>query len=183
MTTQTIPQKFIFNDQEIDFEITGTTVMVNATQMAKIFNKDLFQFTKSDHAKAFINESLKPANAGLLEVKSEEDLIISTQKSGTWMHRILALKFAAWLHPAFELWVYSVIDQILFGHFREMESMLRKSAEYRNRIENIREQLREDPLFTELENLELLEKQTSRLRQRITTDQLSLFRTLPISKQ
>lgn len=178
MNTQTFPQKFIFRDQEVDFEIRGENVMVNATQMAKIFEKDLFQFTKSDHAKTFINECLIPANAGLLGIENDEDLIISTQRTGTWMHRVLALKFAAWLNPAFELWVYSVIDELLFGHYKELEATLRRSAENRNRIDALREQLREDPIFAELETLELLEKQNVRQRQRKTTDQLLLFRQL-----
>jgi len=42
-----------------------------------------------------------------LNIESKEDLIISKQKSGTWMHRVLALNFAAWLEPAFDLWVYA----------------------------------------------------------------------------
>jgi hypothetical protein len=37
------------------------------------------------------------------------------------MHRILALKFAAWLDPAFELWVYTTIDKIIFGNYREIK--------------------------------------------------------------
>jgi hypothetical protein len=36
---------------------------------------------------------------GFLQLKSIDDLIVSRQKSGTWMHRVLAIKFAAWLNP------------------------------------------------------------------------------------
>jgi hypothetical protein len=68
--------------------------------MAKVFNKDLHQFTKSDHAKDFIESCKKPAFAGLLGIKSfineclkkenspflniekEEELCVSRQKSG-----------------------------------------------------------------------------------------------------
>lgn len=32
---------------------------------------------------------------------------------GTWMHEKLALKFASWLSPAFELWVYDKIQELL----------------------------------------------------------------------
>ncbi|MFZ4549412.1 MAG: KilA-N domain-containing protein, partial [Bacteroidales bacterium] len=106
---------------------------------------------------------------------TEEDLIVSSQKTGTWMHRILAMKFAAWLSPAFEFWIYSVIDELLFGHYREMEEMLLRSAETRNRIDSLKEQLREDDRFAELENLEVLYKQYLRNRSRKTTNQLELF--------
>ena len=91
------------------------------------------------------------------------------------MHRILALKFAAWLNPAFELWIYSVIDELLFGHYLEMGDMLRRSVETRNRIDALREQLRDDDRFAELESLEVLYKQYLRIRSRKTTNQLALF--------
>ena len=177
-TTATIPQRFIFEDKEIDFEITGSDVMVNATQMAKIFNKEVFQFTRIEGTKSFLESCLKPQNCGLLGVENEEDLIISVQKSGTWMHRVLAIKFAAWLDSDFEVWVYNAVDEILFGHYREMEDMLRRSAETRNRIDSLREELREDERFSELESLEVLDKQYQRVRSRKTTSQLELFRSI-----
>ena len=31
---------------------------------------------------------------------------------GTWMHRILAYKYAAWLNPEIELFVYKVFDEV-----------------------------------------------------------------------
>lgn len=107
--------QFIYFEKEVDFNIAKNNVMVNATQMAKIFGKDVFQFTRIDNTKSFIESCLKPQNCGLLGIENEEDLIISIQKSGTWMHRILALKFAAWLNSDFELWVYVTIDNILNG--------------------------------------------------------------------
>ena len=172
---QTIPQRFIFGDKEVDFEITGSNLMVNATQMAKIFDKRTDNFTRTDETKRFIAECLNNANKRYLNIETEEDLIVSSQKTGTWMHRILALKFAAWLSPAFEFWIYSVIDELLFGHYREMEDMLRRSAETRNRIDSLREELREDDRFAELESLEVLYKQYLRNRSRKTTNQLELF--------
>lgn len=112
--------QFIYNEQTIDFLPRGNdNLMVNATQMAKIFGKKVENFTRLDDTKNFINECLKNANKRFLGIENEESLIDSRQKSGTWMHRILALKFAAWLDPAFELWVYITIDSILLGHYKE----------------------------------------------------------------
>lgn len=112
----------VFEENDITFLLSKDNgMMINATEMAKVFGKDLFQFTKSDGTKAFIESCLKPANAGLLKVKSEEDLIVSRQKSGTFMHRVLALKFAAWLNPDFEVWIYSTIEKLLFGKHVERE--------------------------------------------------------------
>jgi hypothetical protein len=65
---------------------------------------------KTEDTQMFIHECLKSENSRFFEngkTPSEDDLVVSKQRSGTWMHRILALKFAAWLSPKFELWVYS----------------------------------------------------------------------------
>ncbi|WP_367270452.1 KilA-N domain-containing protein [uncultured Draconibacterium sp.] len=150
--------------------------MVNATEMAKVFGKDLFQFTKSDATKKFISACLKPAFAGLLNLKSEEDLIISRQKSGTWMHRILALKFAAWLDPEFEVWVWTTIDQIILGHYREMKEAtvekLKAEKEWKDKKEKL---IRENPQLAEVFEAELKISAADRKRMKAmkaATDQL-----------
>ena len=132
----------VFEENPISFNLgKNKDVMVNATEMAKVFNKDLYQFTKSDHAKAFIEACLKPANAGFLRVKSEEDLIVSRQKSGTWMHRVLALKFAAWLNPDFEVWVYATIEDMLFGKYVEREKSFERTLSLQKEKEELCDKL------------------------------------------
>jgi hypothetical protein len=115
--------RFIYQDNpdyEVEFEPTGSdNVMVNATQMAKIFGKQVNEFTSNENTKAFILECLKNGNSRYLDVKNESDLVVSKQKSGTWMHRILALKFAAWIDSSFEVWVYITIDKILNQSYKE----------------------------------------------------------------
>lgn len=128
----------MFEESAITFLVSkDNSMMINATEMAKVFNKDLFQFTKSEGTKSFIDSCLKPANAGLLGVKTEDDLIISRQKSGTFMHRVLALKFAAWLSPDFEVWVYSTIERLLFGRHVEREKSFEKTISLQNELESL----------------------------------------------
>lgn len=116
---------FIYNKKTIDFEFNKQTdLMVNATQMAKIFGKRIENFTRMETTQNFITECLKNANQRFLSIENEQDLIDSKQKSGTWMHRILALKFAAWLNPAFELWIFITIDKIINQEFQEQRSAL-----------------------------------------------------------
>lgn len=113
---------FIYNEKEVDFQTTGKDdLMVNATQMAKIFGKEVTHFLENDGTEKFINSCLKTRNSEFLGVQKREDLVYGKQKSGTWMHRILALKFAAWLDSDFEVWVFMTIDKILLGHYREMK--------------------------------------------------------------
>jgi predicted site-specific integrase-resolvase len=174
--------KFIYSGKEVDFLPQGSNnVMVNATQMAKIFGKKVEDFTRLDSTKAFteawlrksnleqkkdlkngISRFLNPNSDEKTELKSEishfltkKNLIISKQKSGTWMHRILALKFAAWLNPDFEVWVYETIDRLLFENFKEQkeatEAKLRAEAELEAKKKELLEKY---PEFIEFLNIE-----------------------------
>ena len=116
--------EFIYQDTEIHFALQNEgNVMVNATEMAKAFNKRVDDFTRLRSTESFINEVLEDLNlennhAHLRDYK-REDVISSNKKRGTYMCDVLALKFAAWLDVKFELWVYKTINNILFGHYKE----------------------------------------------------------------
>ena len=99
-----------FNGAVVTFESERGNVMVNATEMGKIFKKKVSHFIENQNTQDFIKACLNSRNSYYLNVKTEEDLITSKQKTGTFMHRILALKFAAWLNSDFEVWVYATID-------------------------------------------------------------------------
>ena len=160
----------------VEFTVKNGHIMVNATQMAKIFNKKVEAFIRNDNTEDFICACLKSENSRFLAIKSETELIVSKQKSGTWMHRILALKFAAWLDSDFEVWVYTTIEDILFGRYRELEDSLRQSAMRKNKIDVLKNELRHDEKFRELERLELEERQAAHRRGRVNRNQLELFK-------
>jgi hypothetical protein len=168
--------KFEYGDTAVEFDFSATNVMVNATQMAKIYDKNFKDFLRNDSTKSFIEECLKKENSPFLNVNSEDDLFVSKQKSGTWMHRVLALKFAAWLDPAFELWVYLTIDFILFGHYREMEANLKESAKRRNRIAELTRKLQENEEYLELDQLQAEERRAGVVRGKKNTQQITMFR-------
>lgn len=172
----------VFDENAISFAFDkDNSMMINATEMAKAFNKDLYQFTKSDHAKAFINSCLKPANAGLLSVKSEEDLIISRQKSGTWMHRVLALKFAAWLSPDFEVWVYSTIEQLLFGKHVEREKSFERTLKLQKELDTIKYKKPEDRTGEDFNRYLDIERDLNNekaIRRNLTSESISGMRSL-----
>lgn len=172
-------QTFTYNGQAIEFDPSSSAVMVNATEMAKAFGKRLDHFLKSDHAQAFIKVLEFPPNGGNSRPLKKEEIIRTNHKTGTWMHRVLALKFAAWLSPEFEWWVYQTIDEILFGSYRKMEESLRLSAQRKNRIEDLKNELSAAPEFLELQRLELEERQASYGRTRENRHQLELFRVQP----
>ena len=165
---------FLFGEHSITFEFDDKNVMVNATEMAKPFGKLVNDFTRIKQTESFINECLKNGNSRFL---SREELLIVSQKSGTWMHRFLAIKFAAWLNPAFELWIYETIDQILFSRYQKHEQSLRQSAQRKRRIEELREiVLNESPkAFEELETLIAEEKKAANQRGKVNRQQIDLF--------
>ncbi|MGD1959122.1 MAG: KilA-N domain-containing protein [Fulvivirga sp.] len=169
-------RKFDYEGQVIEFDLQGDSVMVNATEMAKVFNKKVENFTRQDQTKTFIEAALNNADQRFILFEKEEDLIHSVQKSGTWMHRILALKFAAWLNPVFELWVYNTIDQLLFGEYPALQESLKQSAERRDEIDELEKTLQQSDEYQKLERLKLLERQAAYNRGKFNKHQLELFR-------
>ncbi|MDO6389057.1 phage antirepressor KilAC domain-containing protein [Pontibacter sp. BT731] len=110
-------QVFQYQNSPITFSKDGE-VMVNATQMAKPFpNKKAAQFILNANTKEFVD---------LLDSKiGKPTLVVNHGGSnpGTWMHQKLALKFAGWLSPEFELWVYDRIEELLTTGKTELTSM------------------------------------------------------------
>jgi hypothetical protein len=169
------PIDYTFDGNPVHFELFGDNVMVNATEMAKIFDKKVEAFMRNEGTILFIEECLKSENSRFLNINSEEDLVISRQKSGTWMHRVLALKFAAWLSPKFELWVFVTIDHILFGNLKKMETMLKESAGRRVRLNQLMSSLLANPDFLELQKLQIEERQGAYLRSKMSKKQRDFF--------
>jgi hypothetical protein len=127
-----------FNEHDVTFLTEkDSNMMVNATEMAKIFGKYPKDFLVLDTTQDFIREALKKENTPFLNVETEDDLYISKQKSGTWMHRVLALKFAAWLSPAFELWVYLTVENLLFGRHLKREQSFERTLKLQTELDEL----------------------------------------------
>lgn len=170
--------KFNYDGQDVEFNLTEKNLMVNATEMAKPFSKQVNDFLSNSQTKNFIEHCLKNGNSRFLNVKTEEDLVLSKQRSGTWMHRILALKFAAWLNPDFELWVYATIDDILFGYYREIEQDMMQAAIRKTKIEKLEKDLLDNPDFQMLESLKFEERQAINRRIKKNKNQLDIFKSI-----
>lgn len=104
----TANQIFQYHGNPISFH-KGDNLMVNATQMAKPFNKSPKDFLKTEQSKRFIE--------ALSEVKKilSSDLVKVTygNNGGTWMHEDVAIEFARWLSPAFAIWCNDRIKELL----------------------------------------------------------------------
>lgn len=166
-------QIFEFNRQQVEFDLSSTNIMVNATEMAKIYNARMSDFFSNESTRRFIEACLKNGNSRFLGLKNQDDLYVSKQRSGTWMHRILALKFAAWLDPDFELWVYITIDKLMFGTTR---AELKEKAEVELRRQHLHEKLMaENPEYAEMIELQSKASEMGKRIKKNMQSQLMMF--------
>lgn len=132
----------VFEENEITFSLSkDNSMMVNATEMAKAFGKRIDVFLKSDHATEFINALELTPFGGSSAPLTREEIIKTVNGVSTWMHRVLALKFAAWLSPKFEVWVYSTIEQLMFGKYVEREKSFEKTISLQKELNLLRDKL------------------------------------------
>lgn len=118
---QTSIINFNYKGSQISFN-RGENVMVNATQMAKPFDKSPKDFLKTDQTKRFI--------LALSEVKKilSSDLVrvVYGDNGGTWMHEDVALEFLSTLSAVRTIPLTGLVDKafkkILFS-FGSMESL------------------------------------------------------------
>lgn len=102
---------FQYNGSDITFN-SGSTVMVNATQMAKPFGKRPAKWLELPSTKVFLSK--------LSEVRKSDITFVHTAKGnsqqfaqGTWMHEDVAMEFARWLSPEFAIWCNDRIKELL----------------------------------------------------------------------
>lgn len=110
---------FNYDGSAITFQLENGDIMINLTEMAKPFGKLPAHFLANDQTKQFI-EVLKQT-IGIPIVTT-----IEGRQGGTWGHKKLALKFAAWLNPHFELWVFDRVEELLRQGYTKLDSIGRK---------------------------------------------------------
>lgn len=101
---------FSYNGSNISF-FNGKNVMVNATEMAKAFDKRPAKWLELPSTKEFL--------AALTAIRKSDTALIQTNSGGinggggTWMHEDVALEFARWLSPAFAIWCNDRVKELL----------------------------------------------------------------------
>lgn len=101
---------FSYNGSSISF-FNGKNVMVNATEMARVFGKRPAKWLELPSTKEFLS--------ALTDVRKSDFALIQTDKGGinggggTWMHEDVALEFARWLSPTFAIWCNDRIKELL----------------------------------------------------------------------
>lgn len=148
METQII--KYEYNGQEVEFDFLKENVMVNATEMAKVYDKKVELFMKSDHAKSYIEAIILPPFGGRIGVNSMEDLVQNRGRNGLWMHRYLAIYFAMWLDPKFSIWVTVTIEELINGGSHQRKELLGETVRLKKIIAEKNELLKSNTDYQEL---------------------------------
>ncbi|WP_020568856.1 KilA-N domain-containing protein [Neolewinella persica] len=107
-------RKFNYDGKIVTIELIDGQKMVNATEMAKPFGKRPADFLRNKGTQEFLfalrhSQETKGNSKEVLRIVRHGD----TALRGTWVNEPLALKFAAWLAPDFEVWIYERIHELL----------------------------------------------------------------------
>lgn len=108
-TTKMNESIFNYKGNKITFQLGNGDVMVNATQMAKPFNKSANHWLRNTSAKDYVQQY------SALQNRNPNDLVkvVNGKGGGTWMHEDVALEFARWLNPSFAIWCNAKIKELL----------------------------------------------------------------------
>jgi len=135
MTTAIIEQSF--QDFPVFFQ---PDAYLNATSVAKRFNKQPRDYLKTEPTKNYMN-SIKT----ILLIPIDQLVIVkkgsSSNGGGTWIHPKLAIDFARWLNPDFAVWCDMQIEKIL--HPVRIEPLL-VNTEQKRHIQEMVNKIRRD---------------------------------------
>lgn len=102
---------FKYNGNEICFHTEDGSVMVNATEMAKAFDKRPIDWLRLPSTQEFMKalSNVRKSHTSLVQ-----SLMGSPENGGgTWLHEDVALEFARWLSPSFAIWCNDRIKELL----------------------------------------------------------------------
>lgn len=163
--------EYQYKGQIIEF-LFKDDLMVNATEMAKAFDKKPIGYLRTDTAKSYIAALEKTAIRANRSAESaprfvgNEDfegeirhrsadlvpLIISqiggNEGGATWMHRYVAIDFAMWLDVDFKIWILRIIDDLLLNYTTERRSLAIRKKQVKEKMNRI---------FSESDNSEVKE--------------------------
>lgn len=112
-------QIFQFNKGNIRFERRNGSLMVNATDMSKMFGKRPAEWLRldstRDHLEALVDFQNNQPNpkVHICTLDTLVDTIHGGQNQGTWMHEDAAIEFARWLNPRFGVEVNQKIKELM----------------------------------------------------------------------
>lgn len=170
MKMSTTIQNFRYKGSNISFA-NGKNVMINATEMAKSFDKRPVDWLQNQSTIAFLNELSKVRKSTLT------DLVQVTKggnNPGTWMHEDVALEFARWLSPSFAIWCNDRIKELLKYGMTATQPTLDEMVNNPDLVIRMATQLKQ-----EREEKARLEMQNAQANERIALQEQELKQAAP----
>lgn len=175
-------KEFNYNGSVVEFELDNKNVMVNATQMAKVFCKEAHEYVSMKSTQELVLAFCQTGNLRFENEFSADGRLIKVvrggRNNGTWMDRRIAIAFAMWLNPLFAVWVCNTIDELLFGSYIEDEKCLKEIARIQTEITGKEEQLKDNPIIREINDLKVQEQKEKRKLELRKKSRISNFRTI-----
>ena len=134
---------FNYGGAVIPFALTGSDVMINATEMAKPFGKEIYEWKRLPSTKSYLEAMF---DTGFSRFKDGSDLIISSRGTrgnssrgggSTWMHRLVAIEFARWLSPKFSIWCNQKIDEIINQGYAFRDAEIQRLTQENNNLQGM----------------------------------------------
>jgi len=159
--------KLIYEGKDVEFQLGNNEVMVNATLLGEMFNKNPYDFYHTKSVQKFIKAFCRYDNCRFGDEFSPAGKLIKVVRGdqsvqGTWMRREVALKFAAWLSPDLEVWIFKTIDKILYQYFTIMQEIADEKKEIKTKFDENFKILSQYPYYIENQRLIELDKQADK---------------------
>ncbi|MBE6204710.1 MAG: KilA-N domain-containing protein [Rikenellaceae bacterium] len=189
-----LSQIFNYNANPVTFRTIDGALMVNATQMAKPFQKTVYAWLRLPSSKAYISAVIQSKNTqsvpqllrnGRRNQLNKRELrqsnLVITRKGGrngggTYFHEDIAIEFARWLSPAFAVWCNDRIKELFKQSVAQPQPQAITLDDVLSRLREATDLL--TALKREREERERLEAILSGIKSQIDTAQVA---RLPIS--
>jgi hypothetical protein len=135
--------EFIYQETKIHFLInpSDNNVMVNATEMAKMFGKRTDHYLQNETTKQFIEALKVPDISGTLTT----EIVENRGRNGIYFCELLAIDFATWLDVNFKVWVYQRIQEAIFGNYKKHWEAHVVQEDARKQMERLKKELLLEP--------------------------------------
>ncbi|WP_198171440.1 KilA-N domain-containing protein [Mucilaginibacter aquatilis] len=153
-------KEFIYNNVVVRF-FHADQLMVNATEMATVFESDVNKFLEENSTKNWIKwlennlirgkrngesvsrTAIKGVAPGVIRHKSADLVpILTVEKidggnTVFWMHHLLATDFAQWLNIDFKGWIILKVNELLFNYTMEKRQLEIEKITLQNKLKQI----------------------------------------------
>lgn len=156
-----------YGDNPVDFGF-NHDLLVNATEMVKIFDKNIAEFLRLPSTQKLISalerSYIRPYSTSDKSTKAHNDdqitgnikhrssdlvPLVIIRRGGedggsTWLHRYLAIELASWLDIDFKIWTLRIIDQLLSNYANARRELMIRKKNVDNEIQKILSETKND---------------------------------------